>query len=71
MNDLDPIAFGNTPRGPLLAPDDVFILLERNSFRRQRQFADQITERQSVRNLACFTVDLNARFLSPISDGRL
>jgi len=67
MNDLDPIAFGNTLRGPFLAPNDMFVLLERNLFRRQRQFADQIAESQSVRNLACFTVDLNARFLSPIS----
>jgi hypothetical protein len=70
VNYLDPVAIRDDGRRPFTATHDVLIALNRNSLRRQRQLGDQVTEREPVSDLLCFTVDLNPQCIFPVTEAR-
>lgn len=61
VHDLNSIIFGENYFGPLITPDYVVVELNRNSRRRQREFADEIIQRRLIPYLASFTINLNTQ----------
>src|SRR5712692_686921 len=55
------IAVVETRLGPLSPAHDLVVQLNRNARLRQRQFAYQIIQRTLIRNVATFSIDLNAQ----------
>jgi hypothetical protein len=63
MYNLDSIVFRENCFPPTITPDYVMVKFDRNSRRRQGQFADQIVQRRLIRYFAAFPVNLNTQFL--------
>jgi hypothetical protein len=59
VHDLNSIIFGENCFGPLIAPDNLMVKLNRNSRWRQREFADEIIQRRLIPYLTSFAINLN------------
>jgi hypothetical protein len=59
VNDLDLIALGKIDAGPILPPHDFAIAFDRRSIVGQRQVFDQVSNRQTIGDLAGFTIYYN------------
>jgi hypothetical protein len=64
MNNLYPVAFRESGFRPPVTPDDLMVQFDRNSRRRQSQFADQIVKRRSIRHFATYAINLNKQYLT-------
>ena len=70
MDNLNPIAVRQHRRLPEVPAHDFLIQLDRNAFRRERKFANQLAQVQFVGNFPRFTVDVNSQCLPSNSSRR-